>query len=316
MIAYVSALGIYTLLVRTGALLTVIFAVSPCGFLETAGSILCACNAVIMTASIYSWGKYRGAGAVWAADFMILLFWTCESRAFLPIAMGNIMAGMITLCAADVYSFLNTAKERKRTPKARFRYSVWRYLFRYLIDHKNYLVNTAAMWGVACVLPVLFRQMDHAFALPVGFAILSLNTPICILLSCDPEMEQAVRFLPGQEKAFCIPYCLFIFLFNMAADAIYLLSWRLLAGEVTILAVFMAVFFALQSAVASAALEWFYPVRGWKIESDLWHHPRKYAVPAAMMLISGAAGSVPWAVYALGVLLAAECALLFLKCWR
>ncbi len=20
---------------------------------------------------------------------------------------------------------------------------------------------------------------------------------------------------------------------------------------------------------------WFYPIRGWKIESDLWHHPQK-----------------------------------------
>ena len=77
--------------------------------------------------------------------------------------------------------------------------------------HKNYLVNTAAMWGVACVLPVLLGQMEARFVLPIGFAILSLNTPICILLSCDPALERAVRFLPGQGKTFCVPYCLFIF---------------------------------------------------------------------------------------------------------
>lgn len=34
--------------------------------------------------------------------------------------------------------------------------------------------------------------------MPLGFAILCLNTPICILLSCDPNLEQAVRVLPGQ----------------------------------------------------------------------------------------------------------------------
>ena len=66
------------------------------------------------------------------------------------------------------------------------------------MSHKNYLVNTAAMWGVACVLPVLLGQMEAHFVLLIGFAILSLNTPICILLSCDPALEQAVRFLPGQ----------------------------------------------------------------------------------------------------------------------
>lgn len=314
--AYVSALGSYTLLVRTGALLAVMFAVSPCDGLKIAGCILCACNAAIMSAGVYSWGKYRGAGAVWAGDFIILLFWTCESRAFLPIVVGNMLAGTAALCVADAYSFFNIKEQSRRHQKARHRYSVWRYLLRYLMDHKNYLVNTVAMWGVACILPVLFGNMDHVFVLPVGFAILSLNTPICILLSCDPALEQAVRSLPGQKKTFCIPYCLFIFLVNMAADAIYLLSWRLLVGEVTPLHVFTAVLFALQSAVASVALEWFYPVRGWKIESDLWHCPRKYVVPAVMMLISGISGSVSWAVYALGVFLAAECAALYVKCCK
>ena len=54
-----------------------------------------------------------------------------------------------------------------------------------------------------------------------------------------------------------------------------------------------AVLFAMQSAVCSVLLEWFYPVRGWKIESDLWHHPRKYIVPAVMLLLAGAVGTLP-----------------------
>lgn len=30
-----------------------------------------------------------------------------------------------------------------------------------------------------------------------------------------------------------------------------------------------------------------YLIWGWKIESDLWHHPRKYVMPAIMMLLAG-----------------------------
>ena len=153
--------------------------------------------------------------------------------------------------------------------------------------HKNYLLNTAAIWGVACVLPLLFGQMESRFVLPGGFAILSLNTPLCILLSCDPALEQAVRFLPGQQTAFCIPYCLFLFICNMTADAIFLCSWQIQIGGITGIAVFAAALFALLSASGSVLLEWYCPIRGWKIESDLWHHPRKYVVPVIILLLAG-----------------------------
>jgi hypothetical protein len=62
----------------------------------------------------------------------------------------------------------------------------------------------AALWGAACVLPMQLGQMEARFVLPIGFSIFPLNTPICILLSCDSALERAVRFLPGQGKAFCV----------------------------------------------------------------------------------------------------------------
>ena len=90
----------------------------------------------------------------------------------------------------------------------------------------------------------------------------------------DPALEQAVRFLPGQKRAFCIPYCLFIFLCNMTADVVFLCSWQIRIGGVTGTVIVTAVIFALQSAIGSVLLEWLCPIRGWKTESDLWHHPR------------------------------------------
>ena len=147
----------------------------------------------------------------------------------------------------------------------------------------------------------------------IGFAILTLNTPICILLSCDRDLERAVRFLPGQERAFGIPYCLFIFSCNIAADVIFLCSWQIQNGGVTIWMIAGAVFFALQSAVLSVLLEWTHPIRDWKIESDLWHHPRKYIVPVVMMLLAGAVAAWPVLLYVLLVLLAAEITVLVIR---
>ncbi len=178
--------------------------------------------------------------------------------------------------------------------------------FRYLSCHKNYLTNTAVMWCAAMVLPHFLKEMAGLSVTPVGFAILCLNTPICILLSCDRDLEQAIRFLPGQKRRFCIPYCLFIFLCNMAANVIFLLSWQIQNGGVTVFMIAGAVFFALQSAVLSVLLEWFYPIRDWKIESDLWHHPRKYMVPVVMLLLAGAVSACPVLLPALLVLLAVE----------
>ena len=182
--SYVAALGTYTLLTKTAGLLAVVWAVSEWSWAEILGSVLCALAAVVIVSCLY------------------------------PLRLGR----------TDAYAFYVQPASRRRTVKVRRRSSVWRYLFRYLMAHKNYLVNTAAMWGVACVLPVLLGQLEARFVLPIGFAILSLNTPICILLSCDPALERAVRFLPGQDRAFCLPYCLFIFGCNLAADIIFLCS--------------------------------------------------------------------------------------------
>ena len=246
-LSYVAALGAYTLFTKTAGLLAVVWAVSYWSWAEIWGSVFCALAAIVVVSCLY------------------------------PLRLG----------CTDAYAFYIQPASRRRTVKSYRRHSVRRYLFRYLMAHKNYLVNTAAMWGVACVLPMLLGQMEAQFVLPIGFAILSLNTPICILLSCDPALERAVRFLPWQQKAFCVPYCLFIFLCNLAANTVFLCSWQIQLGGIAPLHVLTAVCFAWLSATGSVLLEWYCPIRGWKIESDLWHHPRKYVVPAVMLLLAG-----------------------------
>ena len=312
--SYVAVLGAYTLLTKTGLLLAVLLAVSAWKSIEMIGMVISMLHAVLMAAAAYSLRKYWYAGGIWVAAIVsAILFLRSELLLDLLLLVNGLFAILI-LWKADGYVFYQKESRKSHAVRQRKRASLWRYFFRYLSCHKNYLLNTVVMWCVALVLPCFLKEMAGLSVIPVGFAILSLNTPICILLSCDPDLEQAVRFLPGQKQRFCIPYCLFIFLCNMAADVIFLLSWQIQNGGITVLMIAGAVFFAMQSAVLSVLLEWFYPIRGWKIESELWHHPRKYVVPVVMLLLAGAVSSCPVLLPVLLSLLVVEIAILLFIC--
>ena len=68
--------------------------------------------------------------------------------------------------------------------------------------------------------------------------------------------------------------------------------------------------FAIQSAILSVILEWKHPIRGWKTESDLWHHPRKYLVPLAMLLMAAFVGTYPPVLGIWSAVLLMECGIL------
>ncbi|MCM1118161.1 MAG: hypothetical protein NC543_02220 [bacterium] len=314
--SYVAALGAYTVLTKTGLLLAVLLAVSAWKPIEMIGMILCMLHAVLVAAAAYSLRKYWYVGGLWAAAIVSALLFSGNEPWFGLLLPANILLAVLILWNAEVYAFYRWEGEKSHAIRQRKRASLWRYFFRYLGCHKNYLLNTAVMWCVALVMPHFLREIAGLSVVSVGFAILSLNTPICILLSCDRDLEQAVRFLPGQKRRFCIPYCLFIFLCNMAADVVFLLSWQIQNGGVTVWMIAGTVFFALQSAVLSVLLEWFYPIRGWKIESDLWHHSRKYVVPVVMLLFAGAVCAWSVLLYVLLALLAVEIMILLFSCRR
>lgn len=310
--SYVALLGTYTILTKTGLLLAVLLAVSAWKPIELVGMMICMLHAVFLAAAVYSVRKYWYAGGLWTAVIAsAILFWGSRKWFDLLLLVNGLFAVLI-LWRADGYAFYQRESRKNRPIRQQKSVSLWRYFFRYLSCHKNYLLNTAVMWCVALVLPYFLKEMADSSIIPLGFAILSLNTPVCILLSCDRDLEQAVRFLPGQKRRFCIPYCLFIFSCNMAADVIFLFSWQIQNGGITVLTTAGAVFFALQSAVLSVLLEWFSPIRDWKIESDLWHHPRKYIVPVVMLLLAGAASACPALLPVLLVLLAVEIIVLLL----
>lgn len=284
--------------------LALFFAVHEWSVLQIAVSWLCACNSCFSAAAWYTMKneaslqnetlfhrkKFLPVFILWGGAIFAPIFLVRETVIICFIAFISMLISFVRLMKVDPYIFYHPVSAKLLIKHTKGTGSIFLYLLRYLITNKNYLLNIAGLCVIAGVMPFLLGQFEGVNVMPLGFVVLCQNTPICILLSCDPGLEQAVRTLPGQAKRFCTNYCFFIFSVNMAVNSVYLISWQIGKGGVNSTEIITALIIALQSAVLSVLLEGFCPVRNWKIENDLWHHPQKYVVPLIMFLVAGLIG--------------------------
>lgn len=146
-LSYVVAVGCYAIVTISGFLLSVVFAVSKCSGIEILTSIICVLNAVLMSACIYVYRKYRWIGIVWAGLLLLVMYIGNQWASFLWIIVANSVGAVVWLLVANPYSFIQDTSEKHNVCHGGNHYSVWQYIFRYLISHKNYMTNTFAMWG-------------------------------------------------------------------------------------------------------------------------------------------------------------------------
>ena len=301
--SYIIMLGMYTLITKTLPVWALFLAFRSWNALELTAAFFCGCMACAAVPAWYLLLKDKKAGsrvtvASWIAAVLAVLLAVRRTGAVLSLSVISMAGSGLCLNFANAYDFYHGDPEKtgkafwirqKHSKHLGVRLalpSVLLYLIRYLTANKSCWVNTLGLWVFACFLPLLFGKIpaEGFRALPLGFAILSMNTPICTLLSADSDLEQAVHLLPGQGRRFCMDYGLFLFGMNMMVFTIYLCSWQLVCGGIFLSDPALAVLAALFSAALSVLLEWRFPIRGWKTESDLWRHPRKYLVPLAVML--------------------------------
>lgn len=280
--SYICAYGLYTVITKSALLIAALFAVSVPDIMEIVGSVICMLNGIFVTSAVFAMKKHRIIGLAWAAVSVAAVF----SEYAVILLAADLVIAMLVLLTADPYDFINSFTATAIL-KSSQKHSVWKYLFRYMTARKNYLINTAAMWAVGIVFPFLLRESGADAFLPIGFAILSINTPLCVLISADSSLREAVHFLPSAKRMFCLPYFSFIALNNVIAYTFYLASFGLQAGGLEPKNIVLAVAFALLGASGSVVMEMKFPLTEWKTESDLWHHPRKYIVPAILMLLAG-----------------------------
>lgn len=310
--SYVMVLGAHTLITKTLLIWTLFFAAASWHPWEIAIAVVCGCMACTVTAAWYR--MYRKGHAVlpilWAVAILAVILLVRLGAAVLAAAIVSLLAAVLYLAFANAYDFYRAAVSKRGVQHTGHNGSVFAYLTRYLLANRSYLINTVGLGTIACFLPLLFGEFQGLNLFPIGLATLCLNTPICTLLSCDPDLEQAIRVLPGQAGRFCRKYCLFIFIVNGVVAAIYLCSWQIIHGGIGLAHVGTLLLFALQSAILSVILEWKHPIRGWRTESDLWHHPRKYLVPLVMLLMAAFVGTYTPILWIWSGVLLMECGFL------
>lgn len=310
--SYVSILGIHTLITKTSLIWALFFAAAKWTVLELLVALLCGCaGCTIVSASCLLIRKQHFAFPIlWAAGILSVIVLIHRTLTVAVVMLINLAVTALYLSYADAYDFYTTSAVKKSVQHNRKSGNMFTYLFRYLMSNKNYLINTAGLCVIACFLPLLFGTFKGLYMFPLGLAILCMNTPICTLLSCDSDLEQAIRVFPGQASRFYRRYCLFIFGVNGLVACIYLCSWHLMKGGNILFHIGLILLFSLQSSVLSVILEWKYPIRHWKTESDLWHNPRKYIVPLIMLILASFISTWTSTIWIWSALLLIECCVL------
>lgn len=312
MLSFVATLGIHTLLSKVALVWALCFAVCDYSPLVIAGGVIAGVTGILMSACAFVWKKFMPLVLVWGGAVIAVMFILRDQYLTNPTSVLILIAimavssivSLLSLFGADGYLIYDQAENNgahKSEYKSHKHNLTVAYLLRYLFSHKNYLINTVFIWGVCLIIPHMITGMSENAGggdvfvktfIYIGFGIVSLNTPLCILVSCDPDLERGIKFLPNGVKSFCVPYGLFLFASNCVSFAVYLVSCHFQLGGIGVRHIICGLVLAALSATGSVALEWFAPIKNWKLESDLWHHPRKYAVPACILLIAGIIGSV------------------------
>lgn len=235
--SYVLVLGAHTLITKTLLIWVLFFAVASWSVWEISVAIICGCMACMVTAAGYRMCRKGHAllPLLWATGILAVILLVRQWAAVLAVSTASLAVAVLYLAFSDAYDFYSAAVTKRVVRHTGRTGSVFTYLTRYLMANKTYLINTVGLCAIACFLPLLFGEFQGLNMFPIGLAILCLNTPICTLLSCDPDLEQALRVLPGQAGRFCRKYCLFIFTVNSIVASIYLCSWQIISGDLDII---------------------------------------------------------------------------------
>ncbi len=167
---------------------------------------------------------------------------------------------------------------------------ILRYVVRYLLANKNYLISTLVIVGFGCFFAMMSEQQGLEMGCGIGLAIASLNTPLAVIVSSNRGLNKKLNALPDKTGRFFVPYGIVLFILHLLINALYLGVYAIAAsllqtgGTVSVRALLTAVLFAAESAAGAALLENRFTITTWKTEPDLWHHPRKYILPVILVL--------------------------------
>ena len=239
--------------------------------------VVAACGPLSVTAVLAS----AGARPRWAGPLLVLALdglavWACTVvppwlvAAALAFALA---AGLVALPTTGLLPTRGSAAMRGRAGT--------NYFLRASLADRVVWINAVGLFAVATVFTVTAWEQGLRF--PLALALIAVNSPLATMISGDPDLARQLTMLGRPALAwwhYAVAVAAFLGTFNAGAGVVY---WLLGARDLPLIAGLVVVVTALE-ALAVPALERHAPLRGLRTRRDAWRHPRKYLLPAALLL--------------------------------
>lgn len=145
------------------------------------------------------------------------------------------------------------------------------------------VANGVLLTGFAVLFSVISRS--SGILLPVAFAVVAVSSPFATLLSADRDTTATFRML-GRPRSLVRQYVLCAVAWFGAANAALLGAYAALGWPGLARLAVLAVLTTVVEAAAVPLLEVRFPIRRWSTPRDVWRHPRKYLVPAVVLVVT------------------------------
>ena len=239
--------------------------------------VVAACGPLSVTAVLASAGtRPRWAGPLLVLALYGLAVWACTVvppwlvAAALSVALA---AGLLALPATGLLSTRGSAAMRGRAGN--------NYFLRASLADRVVWINAVGLFAVATVFTV--TSWEQGLRFPLAWALIAVNSPLTTMISGDPDLARQLTMLGWPAlvwRHYAVAVAVFLGTFNVGVGVVY---WLLGARDLPLLAGLVIVVTALE-ALAVPALERHAPLRGLRTRRDAWRHPRKYLLPAALLL--------------------------------
>jgi len=160
------------------------------------------------------------------------------------------------------------------------------YIGQYMTLHKNFILNSLSLWGLAGGILYVCWQYQQRIYLPFGLIIICLNTPLGTILSISPMLQRKLKHLPNERREVVKAYFLIVWLWNQVGTMVYWMVAKTCFQQSSLAFNLLTVSLPLLASGLTVWLEVQHPIKNWQVEQDIMHHPRKYLVSLLLLIVS------------------------------
>lgn len=161
------------------------------------------------------------------------------------------------------------------------------YFFRVLQAEKIYRTNTMFILGFLVLWCVIVRKNSILFG--ISWSIGAVNTPLLTMLSGDGYLTRQVAMLPERRNSIYRQYTAFLGIYFLIVNSIILGARTIIFKEWTLSGIMWngmeMLIISLIEVFLGIYLEKRHRITGWQTKQELWKHPRKYLLPAIVLLL-------------------------------